>query len=126
MKIEPTGNSERPQRPNEERKQGNDTGSIPIEKYDFNKTDSIEISKIGRQLAEEKKSVSSTNESGKVNTPAPAELPDLLSIRIDDPSEIEARADKIAQANERIESGYYNSPQVKNEIARRITDDFSG
>jgi len=38
----------------------------------------------------------------------------------------ENRPEKIKQARERIESGYYDSPEVKNEIARRLTDDFAG
>ncbi len=123
MKIGPTGNSGRPLGPNEERRQGNETGPIPVDK--FNKTDSIEISKYGRKLAEEKQSVNSKGE-GEVRQAPPAELPELLSEYTEESQASDIRADRVAQAKERIESGHYDSPQVKNEIARRITDDFAG
>ncbi|MEZ5359427.1 MAG: flagellar biosynthesis anti-sigma factor FlgM [Candidatus Zixiibacteriota bacterium] len=124
MKIGPTENSGRPLGPNEERRQGTETGPIPVDK--FNKTDSIEISQHGRKMAEEKNAVKAQNEIEKSNTPPPAELPDLLSAYTEEALQSEIRADKVEQARERMQSGHYDSPQVKTEIARRITDDFIG
>lgn len=123
MKIGPTGDSGRPLGPNEERRQGKETGPIPVEK--FNQTDSIEISKYGRHKAEAS-GASDPTSIEKSKTPPPAELPELLSAYTEESEQAEVRADKVAQAKERIQSGHYDSPQVKTEIARRITDDFIG
>jgi len=63
------------------------------------KSDSVDISESGRSLAEQ---------------PASQEIEDT------------AHADPIERARQRAESDYYDRPDVRNEIARRIADDFTG
>ena len=36
------------------------------------------------------------------------------------------KAEKLEQTRERIEAGYYDRPEVKAQIAKRIADDFLG
>ena len=124
MKIGPAENGGRPIGPNEERRRGNESGPIPAE--NLNKTDKIEISRYGRKLAEKKNAAETADTQARHDTPAPADLPKLLSAFPGDDPDTEIRADKVELAKERLASGHYDSPQVKNEIARRITGDFIG
>ena len=112
MKIGPLDSGERPHRPEEERRRV-DVDSDAQRR--MNQTDRIEISSEARSLSE----MTSPDEIGEA---PPADRIEISNeIR-----DLENRLDKIEEANERIESGYYESVEVKEEIARRITDDFLG
>jgi anti-sigma28 factor (negative regulator of flagellin synthesis) len=115
MKIGPVNNGDRPHRPDDrdlKKPDPNQSGPRPA-----NQTDKVEISSTARSLSRQKSQP--PDESGE--TPAAERSEDA-----DEASDVENRADKIEQARQRIESGYYDSASVKEEIARRITDDFAG
>jgi len=48
----------------------------------------------------------------------------LMRARLSQTENLEAGAEKLAQVRQRIKSGYYNSPEVANEIADRMMEDL--
>lgn len=123
MKIGPVDHGGRPVRPEDEHRREEQTCSA--DQRDTRPKDSVEISPAGQSLLEESRSPGVT-ETQAMPEPGPAELADLLSAYVDDPKGSEIRQDKVDQARERAKSGYYDKPEVKEEIARRMTDDFLG
>jgi anti-sigma28 factor (negative regulator of flagellin synthesis) len=115
MKIGPVDSGDRPHRPDDREIRKPDPNQS--EPRSANQTDKVEISSTARSLSKQKSQP--PEESGE--TPAAERSEDA-----DEAPEMENRADKIEQARQRIESGHYDSASVKEEIARRITDDFVG
>lgn len=115
MKIGPADSGGRPQGLDDKERRKNDV--TPRETPGTDSADNAERSQEAR-LPEEK----TLQDTGDTDNVAPT---DEFG-GADEAAEIENRADKIEQARQRMESGYYNSPEVKEEIARRITDDFAG
>lgn len=115
MKIGPVDSGDRPLRPEEDERRRADVNRDA--RQQMNRTDKIEISEVARSLAE--KTSSKPEETNEVSA---ADRAEISNEAID----FENRQDRIERARQRIESGYYNSPEVRNEIARRITDDFAG
>jgi len=115
MKIGPVDSGERPQRPDNEERRKIDVN--PNEARPPDPTDKVEISREARSLSE-------NTSAGPDETGEAASADD--SGTTEDIHDLENRPEKIEQARERIKSGYYDSPEVKEEIARRITDDFAG
>ena len=76
--------------------------------------DSVEISSMARVKADQA-------------VPADAAQPPAENQEDDAAADESAtRPEKIEEARQRMESGYYDKPEVRQEIARRITDDFVG
>ncbi|MFH1700057.1 MAG: hypothetical protein ABIE07_05665 [Candidatus Zixiibacteriota bacterium] len=122
MKIEPVDNGGRPERPQNETQRREKAGSDQNRRQ--NRSDSIDISKTARELSEYADNIKRANE--EITAPVPAELPELLSAYAEEIDESLVREEKVEQARQRAESGYYDSAQVKEEIARRIADDVFG
>lgn len=122
MKIGPVNSGERPERSQNETQKREKAGAEQEQRQ--NRSDSIDISKMARELAESSESVKNSNRDA--SQPAPAELPEQLSAYTEEIEESQVREEKIEQAKQRIESEYYDSARVKEEIARRITDDVFG
>ena len=113
MKIGPVDNSERPDGPPEDNRRPK-----PVQPETQQKprdTDSVEISESARSMSEQAASERTNDTTSADHTESSREI-----------SEMDERADKIEQARQRIESGYYDRPEVKADIARRIADDFAG
>jgi hypothetical protein len=77
--------------------------------------DSVEISSSARALSGQ----TPADQSGEAEEADAPESPD-------DQNEIELRRTKLDEAEKRIESGYYDRPEVRREIARRIADELMG
>ena len=75
-------------------------------------SDSVEISSSARAL------------SGQAPVGGPDEADETQFP--DDQAPIDLRRAKLEEAEKRIESGYYDRPEVRREIARRITDELMG
>lgn len=103
MRIGPVDNGERPIRPEEDNRR---IDMNPDMRRRMEDTDRVEISPVARELSE--------------RAAASAEKADLA----EESDGMRLRREKIEQARQRAESGYYDSPAVKEEVARRITDDF--
>jgi anti-sigma28 factor (negative regulator of flagellin synthesis) len=122
MKIGPVGNTGRPTGPEDEKQRKNQAVTDSERQGSEARKDSIEISESGRQKAEQVQSSESiTRARSTEETRENSE-----EVKESNTEKTEVRQDKVEQAKERIESGYYNRPEVKKEIARRITDDFAG
>jgi len=104
MKIGPVDSGERPMRPDEEEDRRLELNSEIRRRTDD--TDRVEISPVARELSEQ--AAASVEETR----------------RMEEPGDIRLRREKIEQARQRAETGYYDSPAVRGEVARRITDDF--
>ncbi len=115
MKIGPLDSGDRPQRPDEDERRKADVNRDA--RQQMNQTDKIEISEVARSLSE--KVSPKSEETNEVSSVDSAEVSN-------EAVEFENRQEMIDQARQRIESGYYNSPEVRSEIARRIADDFAG
>jgi hypothetical protein len=115
MKIGPVDSGDRPSRPEDEEKRRSDVNSD--QQRQMNQTDKVEISSIARTLSEKTSPISDEIDG----TSAADQTEDINDIR-----DLENRRDKIELARQRIESGYYESAEVKEDLARRITDDFIG
>jgi anti-sigma28 factor (negative regulator of flagellin synthesis) len=113
MKIGPLDNSGRPAGPPDENRRP--TPVQPESRKKTDETDSVDISESARSMSEQEASERTHDTTSADNTESSRET-----------SEMDERADKIEQARQRIESGYYDRPDVKAEIARRIADDFAG
>ncbi|MEE9441122.1 MAG: hypothetical protein V3V99_00435 [candidate division Zixibacteria bacterium] len=122
MKIGPVDSGGRPERPQNETQRRDKAGSEQNRRQ--NRSDSIDISKSARELSEYAESNKSANRD--VPQPAPADLPEQLSAYTEEIEESQVREEKVEQAKQRVESGYYDSARVKEEIAKRITDDVFG
>lgn len=114
MKIGPVDSGDRSHRPDEEKRKADVN---PDAQRQMNQTDKVEISGAARSLSE--KELAASEETGRGGAS------ELASVRTE-AADLEDRQNKIEQARNRIESGYYESSEVKEEIARRITDDFVG
>ena len=113
MKIGPVDNSERPDGPPEDNRRPK-----PVQPETQQKprdTDSVEISESARSMSEQAASERTNDTTSADHTESSRET-----------SEMDERADKVERARQRIESGYYDRPDVKADIARRIADDFAG
>jgi len=77
--------------------------------------DSVEISSSARAL-------SGQTPAGEPGEAEEADVPESP----DDQNEMELRRAKLDEAEKRIDSGYYDRPEVRQEIARRITDELMG
>ena len=115
MKIGPVDSGDRPIRPEDEERRRNDVNSD--QQRMMNQTDKVEISSIARSLAEQTSPVSEEIHGAS----AVGRIEDINDIH-----DLENRRDKIELARQRIASGYYESAEAIEEIARRITDDFAG
>lgn len=103
MRIGPVDNGERPIRPEEDGRRPDVNPDMQRRMEDI---DRVEISPVAREMSEQAAA------SAEENNPA------------EDNNEVRLRREKIEQARQRAESGYYDSRAVKEEVARRITDDF--
>lgn len=108
MKIGPVDNPDRPGGPENKGPRRHDVRPDPERKED-----SVDISDSARSLAEQ----SAAKESHE--TTSSDRIESLREV-----SEMDIRLDKVERARRRAESGYYDRPEVRQEIARRITDDF--
>ncbi len=113
MKIGPVDNSERPAGPPEDSRRPEP--ARPETSQQTNDTDSVEISESARSMSEQAASERTNDTTSADHTETSRET-----------SEMDERADKVERARQRIESGYYDQPDVKADIARRIADDFAG
>lgn len=113
MEIGPLDDTGRPAGPPEDDRQP--TPVQPESDKRTDETDSGEISESARSISEQEASEGTHDTTSANNSESSCET-----------SEMDERADKIEQAKQRIESGYYDRPDVRAEIARRIADDFAG
>jgi hypothetical protein len=104
MKIGPVDSGERPIRPDEDENRRVELNSDTRRRTDD--TDRVEISPVARELSEQ--AAASAEETNRTEEVGDSRL----------------RREKIEQARQRAETGYYDSPAVRGEVARRITDDF--
>lgn len=123
MKIGPLDHGNRPQRPDDEHHKGVAQDPRKQKQDRLNQTDSIQISPSGRHMAENPRSAAESS-TARTDAPPPADLPPELSAYTDETEASSVRPEKVEQARKRVESGHYDKPEVKQEIARRITDDF--
>lgn len=114
MKIGPVDSGDRPIRPEDEERRRNDVSSDRQQR--MNQTDKVEISSVARSLAEQASPIAEEPQG----VSAPGRIEDIYDMH-----DLENRRDKIELARQRIASGHYASDKVKEDIARRITDDFS-
>lgn len=113
MEIGPLDDSGRPAGPPEDDQKP--TPVQPESEKRTDETDSVEISESARSMSEQEASERTHDTTSADNTESSCET-----------SEMDEQADKMEQARQRIESGYYDRPDVRAEIARRIADDFAG
>jgi len=113
MKIGPVDNSERPAGPPEDKRRP--SPAQPETKQPTTDSDSVEISESARSMSEQAASERTNDTTSADHTESSRET-----------SEMDERAEKVELARQRMESGYYDRPDVKADIARRIADDFAG
>ncbi len=110
MKIGPVNSGDRPHGPGEE---GRRRPQVQPDRQQ--KADAVEISDSARSMSQQAA-------SGDINDTTFADQIEASY----DTFETDIRADKVEQARRRMESGFYDRPNVREEIARRIVDDFKG
>jgi anti-sigma28 factor (negative regulator of flagellin synthesis) len=115
MKIGPVDNGNGPVRPEEDQKRNQDVAKEKPARS--SREDSVTISESGKRLSEQSRSSVRPAKSDEID-----QSNDNLNIK----DEEEVRTEKVEQARKRMESGHYDNPKVRREIARRITDDFIG
>ncbi len=125
MKIGPVDNTGEPYRSHRGRKARANKGKQgPADPAPKEIKDSVELSGATAKRIEPKlieRATGAGNNMPRTNRPDEASDLDPNGI-VDSPD----NADKLEQARERIEAGYYDRPEVKAQIAKRIADDFLG
>ncbi len=122
MEIGPVDNWGRPSGPEDDKQRNNQPVTEGESKKSEPGKDSVEISPTGRRLAEE---AGQAPQPSDVDS-AGATEESKTEAEVEEVEQTDVRKQKIEQARQRIESGYYDQPEVKKEIARRITDDLAG
>lgn len=108
MKIGPVDSGDRPPKPDEQGERRHD-----IRHDEKPKNDIVEISDSARSLSEQPA-------AREIEESAPTDRQESQ----DEVSEVDSETDRVERARQRTESGYYDRPEVRREIARRIADDF--
>ncbi len=112
MKIGPLDSGDRPHRPEEDNRQKTQL-SQDKPKADTAR-DSVHISRDGQRLSD----------TAKLSVPTVAAQFQPLETIAPEEENGAIRNEKIEQVRQRIQSGYYNDPEVKENIAGRIADEF--
>lgn len=124
MKIGPVDNWGRPSGPEDEQKRKIQPESGSENPKPESSKDSVEISRSARLMSERvrlSEQLNRTDEAGRAPSRETIERAEGAEL-----DETDVRQDKVEQARKRVESGHYDKPEVRKEIARRITDDFIG
>jgi len=110
MRIGPIDSGGRPLQPNDDlRSKADVSADSALNGEKGSARDSVEISRRARELAQQG------------DKPAPHSGADVGVV-----GQAADQAGKIDEIRKRIAEGYYKTPKVIREIARRIADDFTG
>ncbi len=124
MKIGPVDNRGQPSGANDQQKSKIQPESGSEKPGPEPSEDSVEISRSARLMSERIRLSEQSNRTDKAGRAPSREMIERAEGAELDETEI--RQDKVEQAKKRVESGHYDKPEVREEIARRITDDFVG